>query len=277
VDKEVPGKEPRSALVDKSKPPELRKEDKGPPRPAPDPATTFKKVFREKGQVGGALAAALLGPVQALPVLSLVELPPRRVELDKNLWLETSDGVKRILVGAEVCLREGEYGLECLLCRSLTKEHESILKTDVAAWKIHAALVAIGAKPGTPTDYFPRFKPPTGATVKIHLQYEDEGKTVTVPAGYWIRDTKAQKDLDLDWVFGGSRFYKNVLDENKQEYAADLEGAYIAVANVPTAMLDLPVRSPKGLEERAYGPHTKRIPAEGTKVLVILEPVPEKE
>ena len=42
-------------------------------------------------------------------------------------------------------------------------------------------------------------------------------------------------------------------------------------------MLDLPINSPTGLEERNYQPNTDRIPALGTKVEVILEPVPEKK
>lgn len=42
-------------------------------------------------------------------------------------------------------------------------------------------------------------------------------------------------------------------------------------------MLDLPVRSPKKFDERAFHAHTERIPATGTAVDVFLEPVPEKK
>ena len=33
-----------------------------------------------------------------------------------TLWLETKGEKRRVLVAAAVCLREGTYGLECLLC-----------------------------------------------------------------------------------------------------------------------------------------------------------------
>src|SRR5262249_40540047 len=58
---------------------------------------------------------------------------------DNTLFLEAfPDGRKRILIEAEVCLREGP--LELLMCRKQTKEHESILHTAVDARLIHATL-----------------------------------------------------------------------------------------------------------------------------------------
>ena len=41
------------------------------------------------------------------------------------------DNKRRVLVNAEVCLREGQ--LELFLCRKQTKEHEAILAADVDA------------------------------------------------------------------------------------------------------------------------------------------------
>jgi hypothetical protein len=46
---------------------------------------------------------------------------------------------------------------------------------------------------------------------------------------------------------------------------------------VPTAMLDLPVASSNNPDFRIYQPHTERIPELGTRVAVILEPLPEKK
>ena len=40
-----------------------------------------------------------------------------------------------------------------------------------------------------------------------------------------------------------------------------------------TALLDLPIESSQNAADLAYEAHTERIPREGTKVLVILEPV----
>src|SRR5437870_2077291 len=49
----------------------------------------------------------------------------KKAPLGKNVWLETQGDRRRVIVSASVCLREGEYGLECLMCRKNTKEHES--------------------------------------------------------------------------------------------------------------------------------------------------------
>jgi hypothetical protein len=202
----------------------------------------------------------------------------KRALLGKNIWIETAGDKRRIVINAEVCLREGQYGLECLLCRQGTKEHESILAMDADARVVHAGLMAAGAKPGSPVKFDPKFVPPSGTPIKVTLRYEQKGKTLSVPAQQWVYNSKTKKDLQYDWVFAGSIFYKNPLDpEAPETYGAAAEGAAICLTNVPTAMLDLPISSPKGLEDRSYEPNTERIPAVGTKVEVILEPVPEKK
>jgi len=183
---------------------------------------------------------------------------------------------RRVLVDARVCLREGGYGLETLLCRSQTKEHESILATDADAKLIHAALLAAGAEPGHPVRFFEN-KPPqtaTGTRIVVSLSYKDKnGKQFTIPAREWILNVKTKKPLDQDWVFAGSILYKDP-DEPKQpaRYVANEDGAYICVNNVPTAMLDLPITSENNPEARIFQFNTPKIPPIGTKVTVVLDP-----
>src|SRR5205807_1780231 len=100
--------------------------------------------------------------------------------------------------------REGH--LEGLLCRARTKEHEYILAADVDGRQVHAALMAAGARPGSPVRFVPRYAPATGSAVKVTLRYKKDGRAVAVPAGDWVEDGKARKPLARDWVFGGSRF-----------------------------------------------------------------------
>lgn len=93
---------------------------------------------------------------------------------------------KRLLLKSKVVLREGS--LEMLCCPAQTKEHESILSVDSKAYVIHAGLVALGAKPGKPAEFVPKFKPPTGQKIDIFLQWTDEkGKSQRVKAQEWIR------------------------------------------------------------------------------------------
>ena len=109
----------------------------------------------------------------------LVALNPNRtVLLDRE--------GKRLLVKTHVVLREGL--LEMLCCPVQTKEHEAILAVDARASVIHAGLVAIGAKPGTPVQYRPDFKPPSGQPIDIFLQWTDaQGKLHRQRAQEWIR------------------------------------------------------------------------------------------
>jgi hypothetical protein len=200
------------------------------------------------------------------------EPPAKKVNVGKNVELEVQGKKRRVLVSAAVCLRKGP--LEQLLCRKNTKEHEAILAADVDARKIHEALILAGAAEGSPVRYMPRYRPPSGTTIKISLRYEDKGKVVMAPARSWIKNSKTGKDLDSDWVFAGSQLVPNPLDPKKPKMYLANDGDVICVSNFETAMLDLPMRSSKDAADLSYEAHTERIPPLGTKVTVILEPVP---
>ena len=99
-----------------------------------------------------------------------------------------------------------------------------------------------------------------------------------MPAQQWVAQCKTKKDLDQDWVFAGSKLIPNPEDEKKPPiYLAHNDGAFICISNVPSAMLDLPIDSPKGVEDRGFDTFEQRIPAIGTEVTLILEPIPEKK
>jgi hypothetical protein len=200
--------------------------------------------------------------------------PPEtsKVPVGNNVTLEVQGGKRRVLVNAEVCLREGP--LELLLTRKFTKEHEALLAADVDARDIHTALLAADAKEGSPVKYQPAYQQATGSRIKVLLQYEDKGKLVTVPAQQWIRNGRTGKDLDLDWVFAGSRFVDVPMEPNAKYYLAN-SGDLICVSNFETALLDLPINSPAKDEELVFEAHTSRIPPRDTKVTLILEVAPE--
>jgi len=108
------------------------------------------------------------------------------VALDPKGTVQLDRAGKRLLVKTRVVLREGF--LEMLCCPAQTKEHESILALDGRAYVIHAGLLALGAKPGTPVQYQPTFHPPTGQPIDIFLQWADaDGKRHRVKAQEWIR------------------------------------------------------------------------------------------
>lgn len=195
----------------------------------------------------------------------------KRVKITDNVYLEVLPSGRRVLVDAEVCLREGS--LEQLLTRKNKKEHEALLAVDADARKIHEALLLAGAKDGTPVRWLPRYRAPTGTKIQINLTWQSRGKEVTVSARSLMRNRKSGKELDSDWVFAGSMLIDNPFDPNSPKHYLANDGDVICVANFESAMLDLPILSSKDDDARGYEAWTDRIPPLGTKVRLILEPV----
>lgn len=198
-------------------------------------------------------------------------LPKNAKLLAKHVYFEKGDAQRRVIVQATVCRREGQ--LEGFLTKP-GKEHEYILVTDADARAIHLALLATGAKSGSPVRYTQTSViPPTGTNIKISVQYQRRGKVTIVPASQWIKNAKTGKDLHLPWVFAGSHLAVDPNGKDPPFYTAN-GGDVICTCNMPDAMLDLPIEAPTALEDRVWYANKRRIPPEDTKVLVILEPDP---
>ena len=104
------------------------------------------------------------------------------------------------------------------------------------------------------------------------MRWKDaEGKVQSAPAQHWIRNIKTKKALDSNWVFAGSVF---VTDEKtgKKYYQAD-SGELICVLSLPTAMLDLPIRSYGAIEARPFEAFEEHLPPPGTPVTILLKPI----
>ena len=199
--------------------------------------------------------------------------PARKVQIARNIFLEIQGQKRRVVVSASICLQKG--ALELLMTRKDTKEHEAVLTADVDARQLRVALEAAGAKPGAPVRFDP-YKPASGQVIKITVEFEQKGKVVSLPAQQWVRDARTRKAMAHDWVFTGSRLVANPLDRDKPIFLAN-DGDLVCVSNFEQALLDLPIKSSKSNAELAFEANTERIPAVGTKVSVIFEPVPEKK
>ena len=220
--------------------------------------------------VSALLLAARFVPAEKAPA------PPekKRVELGKNVFFEKEGDQRRVIVSATVVLRQGQ--LEGLVTRKGTKEHEYILGVDADARLIHAALIAAGAKAGKPVQFDPKYVPASGSKIKITLRYKKGKETVTVPAQEWVRNLKTDKPLASTWVFGGSQEVPDFDDNTKKIYLAN-QGDIVCICNMETAMLDLPVESPRALDDRVYVANTEQIPAIGTEVEIIMEVISDKK
>ncbi|HEY2784643.1 MAG TPA: YdjY domain-containing protein [Fimbriiglobus sp.] len=206
---------------------------------------------------------------------------------EKTLFLDlvpTADGKKkvvRVVFTAEVV--QTDAPLEVFLCRNGTKEHEAILRTEIDARLIHAALLAAGARPGSPVSFYntktmkPEYKPATGTTIDVLVHYTKGGKVFTHPAQEWILDTKTKKDMAYTWVFAGSRFLKNPDRPQDPEYYCANNGEMIGISNFVDSMLDLPVEVSSANEDLIFAAKPDRIPPLLSGVWVVLQPKLEKK
>lgn len=206
---------------------------------------------------------------QAQPEVDLTPDPPglTRLAKDSPLWIDLKR--KLVVLDGEVVLREGT--LEMFACPKGTKEHESVIVVQCKPHFVHTALLALGLKPGSGVRFDPMYVPAKGPVIDIFVIWKDtEGKEQRVRAQEWIKSLKTEKEMELDWVFAGSGFWKDE-DTGESHYQAD-GGDFICVSNFPTAMLDLPVASSQSNDALSFTAFTERIPARGTKVRLVLRP-----
>lgn len=199
---------------------------------------------------------------------------PGLVRLDKNgdVWIDPKR--KIVVVDGRVALREGQ--LEMFACPKGTKEHESLVAVTAKPSVVHAGLLAVGAKSGTPVKWDPKYEAATGTTVEVLILWKDkEGKNRKARAQDWIRDMKTKKPMAHDWVFAGSGFWIDE-DAGTRHYHADA-GDFICVSNFSTAMLDLPVKSSQENTNLQFEAFTENMPEKGTKVRLVLIPKVEEK
>lgn len=199
---------------------------------------------------------------------------PGLTRLDKNgdLWIDPKR--KIVVVDGRIALREGP--VEMFACPKRTKEHESIVAVNTKASFVHAALLAVGAKSGTPVQWDPKYAPPTGGKVEVLVLWKDkEGKNQKIRAQEWIVNTKTKKPMSYPWVFAGSGFW--VDEDTGMKYYHGDAGDLICVSNFATATLDIPVESSQENSNLLFEAATDKIPEKGTKVRLVLIPQAEKE
>lgn len=181
---------------------------------------------------------------------------------------------KSVVMLGEVCQRR--MSLELFACLKGSKEHESIVSVPAQAYVVHAGLLAAGAEPGNPVQFYPEYVPARGPEIEVTVIWKDEkGQIQRARAQDWVRNAETKKPMEYAWVFAGSHF---VRDEQTKEqyYRADGEGDLICVSNFPSAVLDIPVKSTDQNAGLLFECFTERIPPIGTPVTLILTPKSEK-
>ena len=189
-----------------------------------------------------------------------------RLDPDFPVWLDKQN--KQVVFLGEVC--RADYPLEFFVTYR-DRSYEAIVASDVRPSIIHAGLLALGADPGHPARFQPEFVPPTGTEVAIEVRWKDaKGRMHSSPARDWVRNVETKKALDANWVFAGSALMTDE-ETGKKHYLGD-GGDFICLLNLPTAVLDLPIRSASALESRLFEAFIEHLPPPGTPVTLLLKP-----
>ena len=199
------------------------------------------------------------------------EPPPNSKSISKTgrLWVDVTK--RRVYVDGYVAMREG--ALEMFACPVGSKEHESIVAVLAKSREVHAALLAVKAKPGSPVKFLPEFAPPQGQVIRIFACWrDDKGKFHSVDGRRWVQKNGTDDtQMKAEWVFGGSGFWKDPAD-GREYYRAD-GGDMICVSNFTTAMIDVNISSSANAGALNYVPFLDRIPKRHTPVRLVLVPL----
>ena len=150
-------------------------------------------------------AGACSAPVQVQP--SPAATVPAWLELTEGLRVDRAS--RTVEVRAWVCLDRG--WLEQVLCLPGTREHESLLVTDVVPSSVHAALLLVGLEAGRPGRWVEEagavvLSAPLGDRVDVRVRYLDPDSRAMVERDVttWISDVNTGAvHPRAPWIFGG--------------------------------------------------------------------------
>lgn len=189
----------------------------------------------------------------------LVRLSPK-----EEVWIDRQR--KEVVVGGKIALAHGP--IEVFACPAGTKDHEAIVATKSSARLVHAGLLVLGLDPGRPASFVPTFMPAKGPAVDVRLRWRDaEGQEQERPARELIRNHETGEELETDWVFVGSQFWRDP-ESGRELYQAD-GGDLVCVSNFPEATLDLPIESSPENGDLLFEAFEGRVPPSGTAVELV--------
>ena len=214
-----------------------------------------------------ALVSLVVGAAE--PVDSHPELT--RLSPKQAVWVDAQS--RQLIVGGVVALADGP--IEFFACPRKTKEHESVVAVNATAQLVHTGLLAIGLRAGNPASFYPKFKPATGDSVAITVRWHDDTGDHETPAQRWVKNSETGEELDYNWIFAGSSFWKNP-KTNIEYYQAD-GGDLVCVSNFPAATLDLPITSSQANNSLLFEVFTGRVPKRGTSVELVFSHAEQEE
>lgn len=165
--------------------------------------------------------------------------------------------------------------LEFLCVRNGGPEHEALLRTAARPSDIHLGLLMLGLQPGKPFFYSEpakRWFAPSGPPLRLTLEFEKDGRQIRGTANRFMRDVQTHQPMpDLPWIFVGSQ----IMDDGT--YAANLAGYVVSTVNFELTVIDVPALRSSANDTLEWEADLDALPAEGTPVTMIIEPVGQDE
>jgi hypothetical protein len=191
-------------------------------------------------------------------------------------------------VEGSVCLHRG--ALELVACTRGTKEHESIVAIEAKAMHVHAALLLLGAKPGSPATRQPVGDqdgrwfdvPPRGGPVDVFLVFNrNPGEFVEHPISDFIAPS-SRKSPDPDSADTPARFPTHTFlfagsavsgdGPGPRRYLSDESGNVISLSTFGDEVLCLPAIHSQSNDALLWQVNATNLPAVGSKVTLRLRP-----
>ena len=179
---------------------------------------------------------------------------------------------------AEICLRAGVLDFLAVAPES-GKEYESLFRLHCRPSSLHAALLALGARPGRIPEAF-RFQRdggmapeeaarPVGDRIRIRVvRHEADGSAVTMPMELLVTDRATQRSpARLEWIFTGS-FFAPSPDGDGDAYVADLERLAVSMLHHSACVLNVAsdAGSPYRGADKGYEINESGLPPEGARL-----------
>jgi hypothetical protein len=167
--------------------------------------------------------------------------------------------------------------IEYLLVTDQGSTHESLLVSEIQPHDLHLAMLLLGAKGSGDDQRTADQKPPAqidaeylkkapklrGDPVSISVRWKDGDGEKVVPVEDWIFNTATNKSMARGpWTYNGSRV-------NDGLFLAQVEGAFAALVNYPSALINNPRQGSD--DDGIWTVNEKTVPAIKTPVEITIE------
>ncbi len=182
---------------------------------------------------------------------------------------------REIRVPTKVNMKEGL--LEYLIVHQNGKLHEALLTTEISPTDLNLAFTLLRYSPsrelyplpdegGAASSKYPDVPADVKARarVTIDVEWTVDGKVRREPINEWIQHGVKSTPMPAGpWVYGGSEF-------SEGKFIPETSGDIAAIFLAMSALINYPGNDNNN--DDVWTPFTKRIPAEGTTVTVIIAP-----